>query len=664
MSENIRGKNPDDATHGHRFEADELKRKLRDVILGSKLFTDAELDVILSPGQWPGLEQGLNLREDRRIGVYFLRVAGDASATTDFRAIHEYAAHLPGVHLVRTMTVSAALEPEELARELREENLNTVVLASEHPGFFQPAFSRALTLAGFDGSQVRLASFGERGDGGSAERANGVVSSAVQGVPFTVPQTSGMASFNTATMVIGGGVAGIQAALEIAESGNKVYLVERTGTIGGRMAMFDKTFPTLDCAACILTPKMVAVGQSKNIEILVLSEVEKVTGSVGDFTVKVLKHATRVDASACVACGDCARFCPVTTASEFDMGIATRKGIFIPFPQAVPNAYMIDPTYCNWVLSGGTKCGACAKKCSKGAVHLDAKDEVVELKVGNIIVATGYDTLDPRRIERYGYGTYPNILTSLEFERLTNASGPTGGKIVMKTQRQNKKTKTDEWVFEPEGVKPKAVAIIHCVGSRDKNYNPYCSRVCCMYSLKFAHLVREKVPDAKCYEFYIDMRAFGKGYEEFYERIREEGVFLVRGRSASIQERDSQLYVHGEDVATNHLINLPVDMVVLSVGLQPSEGSAELAEKLDIPRDTDGWFRELNYNAEPNSTGRDGIFLAGVCQGPKDIPDTVAQASAAAAYVLRSIVGASGQENLTKVPLQTVEEKAGSPVRS
>jgi heterodisulfide reductase subunit A len=468
------------------------------------------------------------------------------------------------------------------------------------------------------------------------------------------------AIFNTETLVIGGGIAGIQAALEIAESGNKVYLVERTGTVGGRMAMFDKTFPTLDCAACILTPKMVAVGQSKNIEILVLSEVQEVTGSVGNFNVKVYKKAAYVDASACVACGDCAQFCPMTASSEFDMGIATRKGIFIPFPQAVPNTYMINPEHCNWHQSGGKKCGICAKKCSKGAVHLDAKDEILELKVGNIVVATGYDTLDPKRIDRYGYGTYPNILTSLEFERLTNASGPTGGKIAMKVQRTNKKTKAEEWVFEPDGPKPKAVAVIHCVGSRDQNYNPYCSRVCCMYSLKFAHLVREKVPDAKCYEFYIDMRAFGKGYEEFYERIREEGVFLLRGRSNSIVERDGQLYVHGEDIANNRLIDVPVDMVVLSVGLQPSKGAAELGEKLHIPRDSDGWFRELNYNAEPNSTGRDGIYLAGVCQGPKDIPDTVAQASAAAAYVLSSIVGATCREALT----QKVEEKAGTPARS
>ena len=600
----------------------------------------------------------------QRVGVYFLNTGENAFSEADSKKLYEHAVRLPGVNMVRSLTVSGPLNPEALASVLRQDKLEAIVLASEHPGFFQPAFSRALALAGADGTQVRLASFGDRGDGGSADRAKEVLAAAVQGVPFALPpKPAQIAPFNNATLVIGGGIAGIQTALEIAESGNKVYIVERTGTVGGRMAMFDKTFPTLDCAACILTPKMVAVGQSKNIEIMVLSEVQEVTGSIGAFKVKVFKRTTRVDASSCVACGDCAQFCPTTASSEFDMGIASRKGIFIPFPQAVPNTYMINPDTCLYVQSGGKKCGICAKKCTKGGVHLDAKDEYVDLEVGNIVVATGYDTLDPKRIERYGYGAYPNVLTSLEFERLTNASGPTGGKIVMKAKRLNKKTKAEEWVFEPDGPKPKAVAVIHCVGSRDKNYNPYCSRVCCMYSLKFAHLVREKVPDAKCYEFYIDMRAFGKGYEDFYERIHEEGVFQIRGRSNGIRERDSQLYVHGEDVATNQLLDVPVDMVVLSVGLQPSQGSAELAAKLNIPRDADGWFRELSYNAEPNSTGREGIYLAGVCQGPKDIPDTVAQASAAAAYVLGSIVGAKAREDLTNAA-RGVEEKAGAPARS
>jgi len=594
----------------------------------------------------------------RRVGVYLLHAAGNQASAESCRSIAEYLTKELGVAVARTLAVSSLLDQAELARELQTAKLDTVVLASEHPGLYKAAFARAVGKA-----ELRLVALGERVDA-ELEQAKAMVAAAVQGVPFRVPLESQPTSFNPATLVIGGGVAGIQAALEIAESGNKVYLLERTGTIGGRMAMFDKTFPTLDCAACILTPKMVAVGQSPNIELMVLSEVQEVTGSAGAFKVKVLKHATRIDASACVACGDCARFCPVSVASEFDMGIASRKGIFIPFPQAVPNAYMIDPAYCTWVQSGGKKCGACAKKCSKGAVHLDAQDETVEIEVGNIIVSTGYDMLDAGRIERYGYGKHPNVLTSLEFERLSNASGPTGGKIVLKTLQMNKRTKKEEWVFEPDGPKPKAVAIVHCVGSRDQNYNAYCSRVCCMYSLKFAHLVREKLPDAKCYEYYIDMRAFGKGYEEFHERIRGEGVSLVRGRSAQVEERDSQLYIKGEDVNSGHLIELPVDMVLLSVGLQPSHGAAELSEKLGIRLDGDGWFQESDYNGEPNSTGRKGIYLAGVCQGPKDIPDTVAQASAAAAHALRSIVGATHKQDEAGVPPVSAEKTASLSAQS
>lgn len=447
-------------------------------------------------------------------------------------------------------------------------------------------------------------------------------------------------TFNSATLIVGGGVAGIQAALEIAASGHQVYLVERTATLGGRMAMFDKTFPTLDCAACILTPKMVAAGQSPNIELLVLSEIEEVAGEAGNFQVKVRKHATRVDATTCVACGDCSATCPVTVRSEFDQGIATRKNIFIPFPQAVPNTYMIDAEHCLYVQSGGQKCGLCAKRCAKGAVHLDQQDEVVTLAVGTIIVATGYDPFDAKRLERYGYGQYPNVLSALEFERLSNASGPTGGKITLQTEQINKRTKKPEWTFNADGPQPRSVAIIHCVGSRDQNYNTYCSRVCCMYSLKFAHLVREKLPETAVHEFYIDLRAYGKGYEEFAERIRGEGVHLIRGRAAQIEQRGTQLFVKGEDVIANRLLELPVDMVLLAVGLEPAHGTAELAMRLRLERDRDGWFRELDYNAEPNATTRAGIFVAGVCQGPKDIPDTVAQASAAASYALRAILAA------------------------
>jgi heterodisulfide reductase subunit A len=400
---------------------------------------------------------------------------------------------------------------------------------------------------------------------------------------------------------------------------------------------------------------MVSVGQDEKITLMTYSEVTGVSGSPGAYKVKVLKHARRVDEKACVACNACTEVCPSIVPSEFDAGISTRKAIYIPFPQAVPNSFLVDEKSCIWVTSGGKKCGACVKKCAKEAIHLDAEDEEVVLTVGNIVVATGYEVFDAERIERYGYGRLPNVITALEYERLTNASGPTGGNIVMKALKHNKRRKVDEWVFSPENPKPENVAIIHCIGSRDQNYNRYCSRVCCMYSLKFAHLVREKLPEANCYEFYIDMRAYGKNYEEFLERIREEGVFLIRGRTARIDEQNGQMSVKGEDILGEKVLDFPVDMVILSVGLEPVADSEALAGMLGIARDADGWYAERDYNADPTGTERGGIFVAGVCQGPKDIPDTVAQASEVAARVLKSIISGHIQGGRSDVTLSDIE---------
>ncbi len=604
------------------------------------------------------------MSQERRIGVYLCARGEWTGGPLDLEAIAAHARHLPGVAFARVVPAEGSLDPDALTVEVFREGLDELVVCGDSPGFFKPAFARALAQAGGDARAVRLASFREHGtpEGSPApralDRAKAIVACAVRDVPFGLAAEPLTAEVARDTLVIGAGVAGIQASLEIADAGHKVHLVERRPTIGGHMAMFDKTFPTLDCAACILTPKMVAVGKHPNIDLMVLSEVQEVSGGPGDYRVKVLKHATRVDASACVACNDCAQFCPVTVPSEWDQGIATRKAIYIAFPQAVPNAYVVDPEACTWIQSGGKKCGACVKKCAKEAVHLDARDEVVELTVGNIVVATGYKPFDPQPMGRYGYRAYPNVLTALEFERLTNASGPTGGKIVLRTKRQNKKTKTEEWVFDADGPKPRSVAIIHCVGSRDRNHNPYCSRVCCMYSLKFAHLVKEKLPGSEVHEYFIDMRAYGKGYEEFLERIGEEGVHVVRGRSAEVVEREGQLVVRGEDVVADRLVETPVDMVLLAVGLQPSQGAGEMAEMLGIGRVRDGWFAESNYNTDPSATERGGIFVAGVCQGPKDIPDTVAQASGVAGRVLRTIVSGKTPRSRLELALEDIERRA------
>jgi len=596
----------------------------------------------------------------KKIGIYVFQGINVGDRKVEYSAISGYAKGLPNVVHVELLEDTTKLNPLALAKDFKEKGFTRIVLAGSSPGYHKPAFTRAMAESGGDPDEIRLASFREHGIGleGATDRAKAVVACAVFGIPFGLAAVPENSPVNHVTMVIGGGVAGIQAALEIADAGYKVYLVEKLATIGGHMAMFDKTFPTLDCAACILTPKMVAVGQHPNIQLLVLSDLQDVTGRPGAYHVKILKKASYVDPKACVACNACAEICPAAVPSEFDVGIANRKAIYIPFPQAVPNTYFIDAGSCLYLQSEGKKCGACKKKCAKDAINFEDKDELLEFDVGNIIIAIGYETFDAKRIERYGYGILPNVLNSLEFERLTNASGPTGGKIVMKTKTVNKRTKEEEWIFDPEGPKPKAVAIIHCVGSRDQNYNPYCSRVCCMYSLKFGHLVREKLPEAACYEYYIDMRAFGKGYEEFFERIKDEGVHVVRGRSAKIVEKDGRMIVKGEDIIHDSVIELPVDMVLLSVGIQPTADAKRLAAMLGIERVQDGWFSEMEYNVEPTSTERGGIFVAGVCQGPKDIPDTVAQASAVAAAVLKSIVCGHIQGSRQRLTLLDIEQKA------
>lgn len=593
-----------------------------------------------------------------RIGVFFCQTDDNRNLNID--AIAKYSANLPDVETVQILRIKPPPDVQFLREQISAQKLERIVIAGDIPGYYKPVFTRAMALAGGNTDEIRLASFQEHGASGenSMDRAKAIIACATMGVPFPLASVPGGNPVNHATLIVGAGIAGIQAALEIANAGKQVFLVEQTGTIGGHMAMFDKTFPTLDCAACILTPKMVSVGQHDMIRLLTKSKVVSVSGKPGAYKVKIKQSPRYVDINACVACNQCAEVCPVKVKSEFDAGISLRKAIYIPFPQAVPNAYLVDENSCSYILSGGEKCGVCMKKCPKECINLKETEHTIDIEVGNIILATGYDFLDVSKIEQYGYGVFPNVLTSIEFERLTNASGTTGGRIVTKTIQFNKKTKQDEWVFSPEGIPPRSVALIHCVGSRNKKYNPYCSRVCCMYSLKFAHLIKEKVPNVNVYEFYIDMRAFGKGYEEFAERIKQEGTFVVRGHSASVAMDGEQMIIRGEDIFNDRLVEFKIDMVVLAVGLVPTPGTEELSRMLGIKRDIDGWFSELDYNGSPTDTDKGGIYVAGMCQAPKDIPDTVAQASAVAAGVLGSLTSGKGIGHLSSLSLSEIESRA------
>ncbi len=525
-------------------------------------------------------------------------------------------------------------DPLAMSKLIRVSQVKKILVVGHSTGIYKSFLVKSLLMAGLTGDEISLLNFREFGifKKYNAPYAASVIICKILDIEIDTVFPGEVSTVNDATLVIGGGIAGIQAALEIAGSKHKVYLVEKSGTIGGHMAMFDKTFPTLDCAACILTPKMVEVGQHANIELLTNSEVSFVNGHAGNYKVRVLKKARRVNASLCIGCGTCSEKCPRTAPSEFDSGTTLRKAIYIPFPQAVPNKYLIDPEHCTYVESG--KCGVCAKVCPvPDCINLDEEDQEVEFTVGNIVIATGFKTFDARRIGQYGYGKYPNVLTSLEFERLLNASGPTGGTI-----RFRSTDKKGNQVFTPDGPEPGSIAFIHCIGSRDHHFNKYCSRVCCMYSLKMAHLAAEKLPDASIFEYFIDMRAFGKGYEEFYERVRKENIHIQRGKAARVLPAGNKLLIRTEDIEGQKIVLQEVDMVILAVALEPNDGFEWLSDMLGIPVDEYGWYVESNYLNNPVDTHKAGIHIAGACQGPKDIPDTVAQASAAASRVIQSII--------------------------
>jgi heterodisulfide reductase subunit A len=434
----------------------------------------------------------------------------------------------------------------------------------------------------------------------------------------------------SAALVIGGGIAGIQAALDIADAGFPVYLVEREPSVGGRMAQLDKTFPTLDCSSCILTPKMVDVGRHPNIELMTYSEVVSVTppsngdGAGGTFRVQVRKKPRYVDIEKCTGCGACAAACRMKgrIISQFDEGIAKRSSVYVPFPQAVPLKYTIDPNACLYLTRG--TCGKsflCQDACPAGAIDFEQQEELVDLEVGTIVVATGFDLMDPRLKPEFGYGIYPEVMTGVEFERLSSASGPTMGQIVV------------------NGKEPKDVVFIKCVGSRDPHTGvPYCSRVCCMYTAKHAHLVRDKIPDANITVFYMDVRAFGKGYEEFYDRVKHERVTYRRGEPSEVYRRGDRLVVLAEDTMLGQPVEVEADLVVLATAILPRTDVADVAALLGIERSPDGFFQEAHAKFRPVDTNLPGVFLAGCCQSPKDIPDTVAQAKAAASSAMQVLV--------------------------
>ncbi|MBN1409985.1 MAG: CoB--CoM heterodisulfide reductase iron-sulfur subunit A family protein [Spirochaetales bacterium] len=557
-----------------------------------------------------------------KIGVYICECGINISSTVDVSKVAKKIGKLSGVAVSRNYKYMCSDPGQEMIKkDITALGLDRVVVASCSPRMHEPTFRNTVEEAGLNPYCFEMANIREHCSWihhdreKATQKAYELVSGSVARAMGLEPLDRKEVGVTPAAMVVGGGIAGIQAALSIADEGFKVYLVEKEPTIGGRMAQLDKTFPTLDCSACILTPKMVDVSRHPNIELLAYSEVTEISGYIGNFTVKVNKKPRYVDEEKCIGCGVCAEHCRLkgTVPNEFDMNKGKRGAIYAPFPQSVPLKYTIDPEKCLMLTRG--KCGKeprCVENCPRDAIDFKQKESIVELNVGTIVVATGFDLFDLSVKPEYGYGKYDNVITGLEFERIVSASGPTGGKVRL------------------NGKYPKNVVFIQCVGSRDRKGpgNEYCSRVCCMYTAKQAHLVREKLPDSHITVYYTDVRAFGKGFEEFYNRIKKEGVTYRRRElddAIEVFQKDEKTYVKAKGYK-----DAEADLVVLAVGLVPKSGSKELAHVLNIQNSGDGFYLEAHPKLRPVDTMTDGLFLAGCCQSPKDIPDTVSQANAAA----------------------------------
>jgi len=567
-----------------------------------------------------------------RIGFYVCHCGSNIASMVDVADVAKYVEKLPGVVLSRDYKYMCSDPGQELIQQdIKEFNLNRIVVASCSPLLHEHTFRNATEKGGLNAFYFHMVNIREHNSwvhtnrAEATDKAKALSHAAIHRVAFHKELQVKKVPIHPDVLVVGGGIAGIHAAMTLAEAGKKVFLVEREPSIGGHMAKFDKTFPTLDCAACILTPKMSAVGSHPNITLWSYSEVTKVEGYVGNYSITV-KHKPRyIDEELCVGCMECIKSCIYKEpkfADEFNESLGKRKPIYIPFPQATPQVVLIDPETCLNLKTGKCK-KTCVEACAdRQAINFNQKDTFEQIKVGSIIVTTGFKTFDASRLKQYGYGVHKNVYTSLEVERLVNASGPTGGEVIMR-----------------DGQHPKSIGIVHCVGSRDNKTNKWCSRVCCMYSLKLAHLLKEH-SGAEIYNFYIDMRTPGKGYEEFYGKLLDEGVQFIRGRVGEVTdwaftpEEEGKLVIRVEDTLAGYVRRIPVDMVVLATGLEPQEDSQAVRRMFNMSCGTEGFFLERHPKLAPVSTFTDGIFIAGCCQGPKDIPDTVAQAGAAAAESL------------------------------
>ncbi len=575
----------------------------------------------------------------QKIGVFVCWCGSNIAGTVDVKAVAEALKEEPGVVFATDYQYMCSEAGQTLIKDsIKEYGLTGVVICSCSPRMHENTFRKAAQSAGLNPYMVEIANIREqcswihKDKEAGTEKAIILGKAAVAKVHLNAPLTAGESPVVKRALVIGGGIAGIQTALDIAEAGFPVDIVEKTPTIGGKMAQIDKTFPTLDCAACILTPKMVDAAQHENINIYAYSEVSDVKGFVGNFEVTIKRKARYVKEDLCTGCGICTEKCPQKKVpNDFNLGLSKRGAIYIPFAQAVPKIATIDAEYCTKLKTG--KCGVCEKVCSAGAIDYNQKDEFIQEKYGAIVVATGFNPIKLDNFEEYAYSQSPDVVTSLELERLMNAAGPTGGTLLRPS----------------DGTHPKKIVFIQCVGSRDTSGcgKEYCSKICCMYTAKHAMLIRDKYPDTDVTVFYIDVRTPGKSFDEFYRRAVEEyGVHYIKGMVGKVAPEDGILKVQASDLLTNEQLHIDADMVVLAAAIEPDKTARPLATMLTASMDTNDFFTEAHPKLRPVESPTAGVYLSGTCQGPKDIPETVSQAGAAAAKV----IGLLAKDKLTCNP--------------
>ena len=567
----------------------------------------------------------------QRIGVFICWCGSNIAATVDVKKVAETIKSEPGVVFAENYQYMCSENGQQLIKQaIKEHNLTGIVVGACSPRMHEATFRKAAEAAGMNPYMVEIANIREhcswihKDMDEATEKAVVLVRTAIAKVKLNAPLMAGESPVVKRALVIGGGIAGIQAALDIADAGFEVDIVEKNATIGGRMAQLDKTFPTLDCSACILTPKMVDCAQHEKIDILTYSEVEEVKGFVGNFNVKIRRKARFVDETKCTGCKICMDKCPSKKGlNAFNMDLNTRPAIYIPFAQAIPNVAVIDPEQCIKLKTG--KCGICQKFCGVGAIDYEQKDTFEDRQYGAIVVATGFKPIALDNFNEYGYSDNKDVITSLELERLMNAAGPTNGVLLRPS----------------DGEHPKVITFIQCVGSRDTSGcgKPYCSKICCMYTAKHAMLIREKYPDTEVHVFYIDVRTPGKNYDEFYRRAVEQyGVDYIKGMVGKVYNENGKLMVQGSNLIDNEQITIESDLVVLAAAIEPEPSVRKIATLLTTSIDTNNFLTESHAKLRPVESPTAGVYLAGVCQGPKDIPETVSQASACAAKVIGLLV--------------------------